>query len=315
MQLRITYNNCITLAYAPFGEILVNEFSGDYDEPYKFTGYERDRESGMDYAHARYKDINLGFISTDPMWWKYPNITPYNYCGNNPIMFVDPDGNAQMSSQRTNFYNTIGMSAIQAAVAIGANNKFKGLYIIAQRRIENGFNPTPPGNNPMNIKSKGDLGYISLMTTEYFNGVRTKLPQNFGNFSSVQKGFEGYIDLLKNNFFDAYNALIDNNKTIVDFANGLQNGRLGKYATDPDYITKLTSMFNSIVTDYKQTLNADLQHNNGLIKQYQSEIDNLREMGNDDTNPIIFNNMQKIEGIRNKNISIEKDIKSLNDLK
>jgi RHS repeat-associated protein len=85
-------NTYQTLAYAPFGETLVNQFSGDYDEPYKFTGYERDRESGLDYAHARYYSIDGTFKSTDPMWWKYPNITPYNYCGNNPIMRVDRTG-------------------------------------------------------------------------------------------------------------------------------------------------------------------------------------------------------------------------------
>jgi hypothetical protein len=33
------------------------------------------------------------FNSTDPMWYMYPHLTPYNYCGNNPIMLVDPDGN------------------------------------------------------------------------------------------------------------------------------------------------------------------------------------------------------------------------------
>jgi hypothetical protein len=50
-------------------------------------------ESGLDYAGARYYDGGW-FKSTDPMWYKYPNITPYAYCANNPVMFVDEDGNA-----------------------------------------------------------------------------------------------------------------------------------------------------------------------------------------------------------------------------
>ena len=82
-----------TLAYAPHGEILVNDFAGTYDEPYKFTGYERDQESGLDYAHARYYWSNGGYdISTDPHWFNYPHITPYNYAGNNPINRIDPTG-------------------------------------------------------------------------------------------------------------------------------------------------------------------------------------------------------------------------------
>ncbi len=30
--------------------------------------------------------------STDPMWHKYPGLSPYAYCANNPVMLVDPDG-------------------------------------------------------------------------------------------------------------------------------------------------------------------------------------------------------------------------------
>jgi len=60
---------------------------------YHFTGYERDQESGLDYAGARYRDVNLGFISTEPKWKDYPSISPYTYCANDPINKVDPDGN------------------------------------------------------------------------------------------------------------------------------------------------------------------------------------------------------------------------------
>ena len=81
-----------TIIYAPFGEILHNKFAGDYDEPYKFTGYERDQESGLNYAHARSQDVNLGFISTEPKWRDYPSISSYAYCANDPINKVDPDG-------------------------------------------------------------------------------------------------------------------------------------------------------------------------------------------------------------------------------
>jgi RHS repeat-associated protein len=86
-------NTYQTLAYAPFVEILVNEFSGDYDEAYKFTGYERDRESGLDYAHARYYWSNGSiFSTTDLHWFNSPDITSYAYCANNPIMYYDPTG-------------------------------------------------------------------------------------------------------------------------------------------------------------------------------------------------------------------------------
>ena len=31
-------------------------------------------------------------MSVDPLFMKYPGLMPYHYCGNNPVMFVDPDG-------------------------------------------------------------------------------------------------------------------------------------------------------------------------------------------------------------------------------
>jgi RHS repeat-associated protein len=80
-----------TLAYAPFGESLINLRLGNYDEKYQFTGYEKDEETGLYYANARYYDDGW-FKSVDPHAEKYPNISPYAYCANNPIMYNDPTG-------------------------------------------------------------------------------------------------------------------------------------------------------------------------------------------------------------------------------
>ena len=62
--------------------------------PQSFTGKERDSETGLSYFGARYYDSDLmtGWLSVDPMADKYPNISPYAYCGWNPIRLVDPDG-------------------------------------------------------------------------------------------------------------------------------------------------------------------------------------------------------------------------------
>ena len=32
------------------------------------------------------------WLSVDPMSDKYPELSPYTYCGNNPVKLVDPDG-------------------------------------------------------------------------------------------------------------------------------------------------------------------------------------------------------------------------------
>ena len=84
--------------YAPYGELIDNQRVINYDERYKFTGKERDAESGYDYFGARYYASPFSFwLSVDPLADKYPNISPYAYCTWNPVKFVDPDGNFPLS--------------------------------------------------------------------------------------------------------------------------------------------------------------------------------------------------------------------------
>ena len=37
------------IMYAPYGELLLNQQAGTYDERFKFTGKERDEETGYDF--------------------------------------------------------------------------------------------------------------------------------------------------------------------------------------------------------------------------------------------------------------------------
>jgi len=79
--------------YMPYGELLVDQRSSGHDIRYKFTGKERDEETGLDYFGARYyaSDISV-WLSVDPMSDKYPSMSPYMYTAGNPVMLVDPDG-------------------------------------------------------------------------------------------------------------------------------------------------------------------------------------------------------------------------------
>ena len=79
--------------YAPYGELLANQTPYGYDERYKFTGKERDAESGYDYFGARFLAQQLGiWITPDPLLDKYIFTSPYMYCNGNPVKYVDPDG-------------------------------------------------------------------------------------------------------------------------------------------------------------------------------------------------------------------------------
>ena len=80
-----------TYDYRPYGKVLAK--SGTDATRFRFTGHERDDESGLDYMLERSYAYNIGrFFRPDPMQGEYPGISPYAYAANNPLKYVDPDG-------------------------------------------------------------------------------------------------------------------------------------------------------------------------------------------------------------------------------
>ena len=86
-----------TLNYLPYGEPYIDQRHAGvtYSERFRFTGKEKDGETGYGYFGARYMDHELVtmWLSVDPMADKYPGISPYAYCSWNPVKLVDPAGN------------------------------------------------------------------------------------------------------------------------------------------------------------------------------------------------------------------------------
>jgi RHS repeat-associated protein len=83
--------------YDAWGNIISQEGPMASENPYRYAGYRYDEETNMYYLLARYYNPSIQrFISVDPQSGKLDNpITQnqYVYANNNPIMFVDPDGN------------------------------------------------------------------------------------------------------------------------------------------------------------------------------------------------------------------------------
>jgi RHS repeat-associated protein len=93
--------------YMPFGEevmagtggrMTTQGYAGNDGVKQQFTGYERDGESGLDYAQARYFSSKHGrFTSVDPLTASASMKNPqtfnrYSYVGNSPYKFTDPLG-------------------------------------------------------------------------------------------------------------------------------------------------------------------------------------------------------------------------------
>ncbi len=80
--------------YLPFGETFVEERNSEQDQfTYLYNGKELDEATELYYYGARYYDPRTNiFLGVDPLAEKYPGLSPYSYCANNPIKYTDPDG-------------------------------------------------------------------------------------------------------------------------------------------------------------------------------------------------------------------------------
>ena len=91
--------------YAPFGEITTEynvNFGNNVIPKYSFNAKELDEETGMYYYEARYYNPPV-FTSRDALFEKYFWLSPYAYCANNPVKYVDPTG-----CEVGNFYKANG---------------------------------------------------------------------------------------------------------------------------------------------------------------------------------------------------------------
>ncbi|MDQ3649593.1 MAG: hypothetical protein M3458_04790 [Acidobacteriota bacterium] len=107
--------------YLPFGEELQAAVGGRTPEQgysqsdsvrQKFTGYERDGETQLDYAQARYYSSRQGrFTSVDPLMRSARLSSPqtfnrYSYVLNNPLSLTDPTGLQGQCPQGQKCYDT-----------------------------------------------------------------------------------------------------------------------------------------------------------------------------------------------------------------
>jgi RHS repeat-associated protein len=91
------------MGHLPYGE----NWYDTGGEKWKFTTFERDAESGNDYALARYDVNRLGrFTSPDPLSGSTANpqsLNHYTYVGNDPINATDPTGQSEMDATNNCF--------------------------------------------------------------------------------------------------------------------------------------------------------------------------------------------------------------------
>ena len=86
--------------------------------PYRYRGYYFDEETSLYFLQTRYYDPVVGrFISRDSIEYADPEticgLNLYVYCGNNPVMYIDPTGLAAIAA-------TIAILGIFGIIIVGA---------------------------------------------------------------------------------------------------------------------------------------------------------------------------------------------------
>ena len=131
--------------YYPFGG-LFGESTGNAVQPYKYNGKELDRTHGLDWYDygARHMTPDASrFTTIDPMAEKYYHISPYAYCANNPVRYIDLRGDSlTLIGEQENINKTIDIynKGIGSYYIVNANSS--GLVSINQNKDLDSSNMT-----------------------------------------------------------------------------------------------------------------------------------------------------------------------------
>lgn len=84
-----------SMNYYPFGTQFCDGSTDSNVQSHRYNGKEFDKMHGLntyDYGARQYNPVTARWDRVDPLAEKYYSLSPYNYCGNNPINAIDIDG-------------------------------------------------------------------------------------------------------------------------------------------------------------------------------------------------------------------------------
>ena len=107
-----------TMDYYPFGAQFCHSSTASEVQSRKYNGKELDKMHGLDtydYGARQYNPILGRWDRMDPLCEKYYDVSPYAYCGGNPMNRIDPDGREiwiyynDENGQQQSFQYSVGM--------------------------------------------------------------------------------------------------------------------------------------------------------------------------------------------------------------
>ena len=167
-------------------------------QPYKYNGKELDRMHGLDtYDYgARQHDPVLGrWDRMDPLCDKYYGMSPYAYCGGNPVKYVDPDGRFYISREQAKQYPRLNQY-LQKGIQGILNNPaiMKALRIAGRFTNEQIKEMVKYGKGPTINVTQLEKGYYGLFNPG-INSTTLNISEDIVNELEHAEGFDAVVSL------------------------------------------------------------------------------------------------------------------------
>ena len=145
--------------YYPFGSRWDDGLLSD--NRYRYNGKEAQaflNNPYLDYGARQYDSDGGIWLGKDPLSEKYYPISPYSFCANNPIKFVDSDGRDIKIWYKDN--NGLSRSYVYSGGSVTVANKFVNQVVEAYQYNKRNTG----GDNPMTKAVEGNV-MINIMQT------------------------------------------------------------------------------------------------------------------------------------------------------
>jgi len=176
---------------------------------YGFNGKEKDDEikgagNSLDFGARIYDSRLRRWLAVDPLQSKYPNQSPYNYCSNDPIVFIDPDGMEVI--WHSSLRKIKGFDVIINAVT--ETDAFKTVY---NRFLQNQSNVVITQDNMGGAEDyayaspfKKPFGYEIDINSYYFSSGKLGMDATFLYVNILHEGMHQKYELAKKDGLQNY---------------------------------------------------------------------------------------------------------------